>query len=61
MKKNKITSVYPFEKYLQCKYISLMIHECVGFEKLVYEWSIVLSNTSRMILNMKFFMISITE
>ena len=33
--KNKITSVYPFEKYLQCKYISLMIRECVGFAKLV--------------------------
>ena len=59
--KNKVTSVYPFEKYLQCKYIPLMIGECVGFAKLDYEWSIVLSNTSRMILNTKFFMISITE
>ena len=55
-KKNKFR--YPFEKCLQCEYMSLMICESVGFAKVVYEWSVVLSkeHVLRMMLNMTFFM-----
>ena len=43
--------------------MSLMICESVGFAKVVYEWSVVLSKEHmlRMMLNMTFFMTFITE